>query len=500
MGAIIGIDLGTTFSAIAKLNDAGAPEIVKNALGQNITPSCIQFFEDGTAEVGEEARKSLFYHDANCIGRFKRKMGTPTTYTIRGEDLSPTDLSAIVLKKLVADATAKVGEISQVVVTVPACFGHDERQATMQAAKDAGLNVEYIIDEPTAAALYYGFKQQAGISGTYAVYDLGGGTFDVSIIQVTGQAVEVLSSDGVSELGGHDFDMALQKLFLAKFKDVTGESLDEADFDLNAAEEMKKSLSSRDSAKRRVNREVIEVTRQEFEEAVSTLLAQTVMMCETALIEAEISASDLQGVILAGGSTRIPAVQDTVRKVFGQEPTSVVNVDEVVALGAVLYAAYKGDRSVLSPLQNASVEKMDFAERTHRYFGTLSVGFQSERQVEKLQNSIIIPRNHPIPCSVTKTYLTISDNQQGVDCSVTETKSPETDPNFVKIIHEESLELPPGRPAGQEIEVTYGFDANVMMTCSFKDVATGRESTVNLVMASERRDGDSSPISRFEVE
>ncbi|MBT5226314.1 MAG: Hsp70 family protein, partial [Proteobacteria bacterium] len=342
MGAYVGIDLGTTFSAISHIDDTGRPTILHNAEEQNITPSCVAFY-DGEIHVGETARKAWGIDVDNVAARFKRDMGSTKTFGLDGKEFSPTELSAAVLKKLKSDAEDQIGEITEAVVTTPANFSQEAREATMAAAKQAGLNVKYIINEPTAAALYYAFKSGDELSGIYAVYDLGGGTFDVSVIQVSGQDVDVLASNGVARLGGDDFDHACQEIVSKKHQEEHGSELEGDDYLINDAEEEKKSLSSRKRVTAKVGRQVIEVRREEFEDAISHLVAQTEMLCEATIEEAGVEVSDIRGVFLAGGSTRIPAVQESIKRVFGQEPISTVNVDEVVALGAALYAAYKSD-------------------------------------------------------------------------------------------------------------------------------------------------------------
>lgn len=498
MTSFVGIDLGTTFSAVATIDDTGRPTIVHNHDGLNITPSVV-YFRDGVAEVGEDARKSLGINP-NCLGRFKRDMGTSVIYKIDAGEFTPTQLSAIVLKKLASDATASIGKITEAVVTIPANFSHEAREATMGAAKAAGLNVKYIINEPTAAALYYAFKNGDELSGIYGVYDFGGGTFDISIIRVDGQNVEVLATNGVAKLGGDDFDSALQKLVQAKFKQLTGENLEPEDFTKYEAEEQKKSLSKRDkvSFQIRAARKNIVVTRKEFEEAISSYIAQAQMNCESAVDEAKIELKDIKGVLLVGGSTRVPAVRESVKRVFGQEPIGTVNVDEVVALGAALYAAYKGDKTKLTAVQRNSVEKIKVSESTSKCFGTISLGHDEARGEAKLMNSILIRKGEKIPCSVTESFYTIRDGQQGVDCMVTESIAPETDPRFVKIIWKGSLALPPNRPADQEIKVSFAYDENQIMKCSFVDVATGRETKIDLTMASGEHSAEE--IEKFLVE
>lgn len=499
MATFIGIDLGTTYSAVAAIDETGRPYIVHNKDGVNITPSCVHFGDDDSVDVGEEARKILFLESDTTLGRFKRDMGTSATWDVRGNDVDPSALSALVLKKLLTDTSDSVGAVGEAVVTIPANFSHEARQATLEAAKEAGLNIKYIINEPTAAALYYAFKSGEELSGIYTVYDLGGGTFDVSIIRVDGQDVEVLSTNGVSRLGGDDFDSAILKLVQEKFKEKTGDDLQEEDFTKNDAEEEKKSLSKRDKVTVRVNRQLIDITREEFEEAISALISQAEMLCEATIEEAEIEISDIKGVFLVGGSTRIPAVTESVKRVFDQEPVSSVNVDEVVALGAALYAAYKGDKSELSSVQKTAIQKIKVGESTSKCFGTIAVMDNQVTNQEKLMNSLLIRKGDKIPCSVTESYYTIHDGQESVSCKVTESSAPETDPRFVKVIWEGDLELPAKRNAGQEIKITFSYDENQIMKCSFIDVASKREKSINLSMASSAGDSKSG-IDKFMVD
>ncbi len=499
MSAFIGIDLGTTFSAVATIDETGRPSIVCNDKGENITPSCVVEIKPGVMEVGEFARRQFGNAPETAAARFKRDMGTSVTHQIGGRPFTPTQLSTFILKKLLADAEQAIGSIGEAVVTIPANFAHEARDATMAAARDAGLNVHHIINEPTAAALYYAFKSGEELSGVYAVYDLGGGTFDISIIRVDGQDVNVLATNGVSKLGGDDFDTALQKLVRQKFKTLFGGELEDDDFTKNHAEEQKKSLSNRKQVTARVARELIDITRMEFEEAISTHVAQTEMLCEATLEEAGIDVADIKGVFLAGGSTRIPLVVESVKRVFEKEPISSVNVDEVVALGAVLYAAYKGDRSKLSVVQQKAIQRIKVAESTGKCFGTISVGHDRARDKAALVNSILIRKGEQIPCSVTESFYTVYEGQEAVNCKVTESTSAETDPRFVKVIWEGDLPLPPGRPANQEVRVTFSYDDNQIMKCSFVDVATQRETSIDLSMASTRSD-ETREVEKFLVE
>lgn len=498
MVAIIGIDLGTTFSAVATIDETGRPVIVSNRDGHNITPSCVTE-NDGVIEVGEFARRTWGNAPDRAAARFKRDMGTSATYTLNGRKFTPTELSTFVLIKLKKDTEAAIGPIGEVVVTVPANFATEARDATMAAAKAAGLNVQYIVNEPTAAALYYAFKSGQHLNGVYAVYDLGGGTFDISIIRVNGQNVEVLASNGISRLGGDDFDDVIRDVVTRKYKLAVNADLAPDDFTKNDAEEEKKSLSHRKRTTAKVARQLVDITREELEEAISSKVTQAEMLCEATAEEAGIDPSAVRGVFLAGGSTRIPFVQESVKRVFKQEPISTVNVDEVVALGAALYAAYKSDRTSLSAIQRNAIQKIKVAESTGKCFGTIAIEHDSTRDEQKLTNSIVIHKGERIPCSVTQSFYTIHDGQDGVHCRVTESTAPETDPRFVKIIWEGSLELPPGRPKGQEVKVTFAYDDNQIMRCSFVDVATGRSTTIDLSMASSKS-ADGEQIEKFLVE
>ena len=356
MSGFIGIDLGTTYSAISTIDEHGIPKIINNSEGQNITPSCIWIKGNKKYEVGEEARKELGAND-NVIARFKRDMGTKEKYSVNGENLTPTDCSALVLKKLFKDAQKEVGDIGETVVTVPANFGNEARVATLTAAKLAGLNEANIVEEPTAAAIYYAFEGELKLNGNYAIYDLGGSTFDVSIIKAEGIRINMVASEGVQKLGGEDFDVILQKIVKKKLKDEHDEVVDSQDYTKTDAEEDKKSLSKKESVNVRVNKKNVKVTRAEFEENISSLVTQTEMLCELILNEHNITAEEIQEVFLVGGSTRVPLVQQAVERVFKKKPIQSVNVDKAVVLGASIYAAIMPVQS--KPLvQQKSVNKI----------------------------------------------------------------------------------------------------------------------------------------------
>jgi len=499
MAAIIGIDLGTSFSVVAFLDKTGRPQIVPNRDSNNLTPSCVVQREHDLMEVGEFARRQWGNAPETAAARFKRDMGTSAQYEINGKLFSPTQLSTLVLKKLYADATLQLGPIGEAVVTIPANFAHEAREATLAAAKAAGLNVNFIINEPTAAALYYAFKHGHELNGIYAVYDFGGGTFDISIINVVGYDVEVLATNGIAKLGGDEFDQALQNIAARKYKEQTGKAISPDDYTKNHAEEDKKSLSLRKQVTRRVGRELIDIRRDEFEEAISSFVTQAEMLCEATIEEAKLSFADISGTLLVGGSTRVPIIRESVERLFGQPPITSENADEIVALGAALYSAYKSDKSNLSAAQRSAISRVTVTEKTGKCFGTYSVGFNAARNERSIINTIIIPKGSVIPCSVTETFFTMTAGQTAVNCEVTESTAPETDPRFVKLIWHGSLELPAGRPANQELRVTFSYDENQVMKCSFEDVGTGRRREVDISNKSSRAD-DASEIDQFLVE
>jgi molecular chaperone DnaK len=499
MGALIGIDLGTTFSAVATLDETGRPSIVHNQEGQNITPSCVSLDGPQLVLVGEVARRAWASSPKTAAARFKRDMGTSLIHQVGDRSFTPTELSALVLKKLLKDAEASIGPVDEAVVTIPANFANEAREATMAAATAAGLNVRYIINEPTAAALYYAFKSGQELHGHYAVYDLGGGTFDVSIIKVSGQQVEVVATNGVVRLGGDDFDLALHELVSRKYRSITGKDLPTRDYTRGDAEEDKKSLSNRRQVLIDVGGHTVTVTREEFEQVISSRVTQAEMLCEATLDEANLTASDIRAVFLAGGSTRIPAVRDSITRVFRQEPIATANVDEVVALGAALYVAYRSDRSQLSEVQRQSIQKIRVSETTSKCFGTLSLATSDATGAQRIENVVLITKGDKIPCSVTRTFYTVADGQTQVKCQLTESTAVESDPQFVKVVWSGYLEVPPNRPKEQPIEVTYAYDDNQIMRCTFVDKVSGRRTDVELSMTASDKQGLES-VDRFLVE
>ena len=373
----------------------------------------------------------------------------------------------------------------------------------MEAAQLAGLPTRFIINEPTAAALYYAHEQEESLNGVHVVYDLGGGTFDVSVIRVVDYDIEILATNGVAKLGGDDFDEALRTLVKKEFeKGSGGVFLDDSEYTRHDAEQDKKTLSNRQQKIIRVSsgghRAQFEISRQMFEEAISSMITQTVMLGEATMAEAGVTPQEVKEVFLAGGSTRIPAVKESVERTYGRSPKTAPNVDEVVSLGASLYAAYKGDSGLLNPLQRRAIEKINVTERTAKSYGLISIVTDENTKRQELANSTMIPRNTVIPASVVEMFYTTHDGQTMVECQVTEAAAPERDPRFVNIIWKGELPLPEGRPSGQAVRVTMGYDTNQIMNASFEDVETGKTAEVELHMASHSND-ETSPIERFKV-
>ena len=503
MSNIVGIDLGTTFSAIARMTEGGKPEIVPDFDGNNIVPSVVEFLGDKKFVVGHEAKDNIGLNDENIAKEVKRDMGEDKTYEFFGETHTPISISALILKKLKTDfeSNSKYGAITSVVVTVPANFTNNAREATKKAAEMAGLNLEYTINEPTAAALAYAAESGSELKGTYVIYDLGGGTFDCTIAKIDGQSIDIKTSMGVAQLGGKDFDKAIINIVAEKYKAETGNELDEKLFTTNHAEDVKKKLSRKDNASARnldALGTVIKVTKEEFETATSNLIAQAEIAVENALENTGDKPSDITDVILVGGSSRMPMVKDSLTKIFGKEPQMFGNPDELVALGAALYAAYKSDSEDLNPLQRQSIAKMGLTEAAPFYFGTIY------KDTETDQNYVqtVIKKDAAIPCEFTEKGYTIVDNQVAVNCSVTQCSEDIKDPEIVDIIWEGLLDLPEGRKAGQEITTTYGYKEDGTMTCVFKDVSSGNVVDVDLRIGQGEVSSveDDIDLDEFEVE
>jgi molecular chaperone DnaK len=508
MANIIGIDLGTTYSAIARLDPTGRPEIVRDPEGQNLTPSVVLVEGPEALVVGQDAKQESYTDQEDRVAEgFKRRMDSQEAYERGGISFTPTQLSAFVLRKLVQGATETIGEIQKAVVTVPANFANKARTATVEAGRIAGIEVEHIVNEPTAAAFYYASTQD--VNGRVAVYDLGGGTFDISIVNVRGQDVEVLASAGNARLGGKDFDDKLLELLRKRYEAETGQAFEFGDQHLDGGkhlEDLKKTLSKRDSVTARIRAPDgsalnLEVSRADFEESISTLITKAEMLVEAAMEEAGIQPGDLNHAVLVGGSTRVPAVRTSVERLFGQSPLTSVNVDEVVALGAALYAGYKADATELSAAQAGAMSNVNLAEICNHFFGTVIIDIDTTMGRAAKAVAVIIRKNVKVPASHSETYYTMADGQTNVHCVVTQSTTDETDPRWVTTVWEGDLgPLPPGRPQGQEIRVTYSYDENSIMHCHFEDVASGTPKEVRLDVKEGERSADRVDVDQFLIE
>jgi len=493
MSNIVGIDLGTTFSALAVLNQLGKPEIVPNADGERITPSAIYFSKDEkqVVSVGKEALRQRIEDVSRSVRWVKRSMGEKEyAEKLAGRSWTPAELSALILRKLKDECTEQIGPISDAVITVPAYFDEVRRKATMDAGQIAGLNVVAIINEPTAAALYYASTQD--VSGRIMVFDLGGGTFDVTVMDVAGTQIDIISSDGNHKLGGYDFDQKLVERFDREYQKAKGCSLyptreARAKYE-DEAELAKMSLSKRPRVK--VVLEglegslPLEIKREDFEEDISSYMATIDMYIEKVLDESKSSPSDITNVLLVGGSSRLPIIQSRLEKLFGFPPIKSVNLDECVALGAAIYAGIRVSKENPSRIGESARKELGKIQMTdvctHSY-GTICIGVIDEKSEQYgLRNDIILKKNTPLPCTKTVTYYTPTDGQAVINARVTQGE--DSDPEYANILAEQKFELPANRKAGCPINVTYSYDVNQRMHCEFLDKESGRKLEMDIDM------------------
>lgn len=468
MAEYVGIDLGTTLSGLAYLKPDGNPEIVPNADGERLTPSVV-FFDahEDVKLVGSAARDGG--EPDRTIFQIKRHMDDPEHLVeIDGKKWTPAEISALILSKLKRDCSKICGDINEVVITVPANFNELARKSTIAAAEMAGMKVKRLVNEPTAAAVYYAHSQ--GVKGRILVYDLGGGTLDTTILEVEGDNIKILTSEGARHLGGSNFDDILLEAYAEQYKKQTGAELfsDERHRRrvLQATEDAKKMLSKL----QRVNDTVandqnsgiarIDLSREHFEKMIRNMLTRTVFLVEQALDSAKLKTSDIDHVVLVGGSTRIPKVKTILEKMFGKTPKSCGNVDECVALGAALFAK-----------KSAKIQEVCNAS-----YGTLAMVYNAKTKEEKLMNSIVIPKNTPIPCSRTQVYQTSEDNERIIEVDITQGEDP--DAKYIDVIGRITLDVPAGRPKGCEIAVTFSYDENQRVRALVVDKQSGRSKEV----------------------
>ncbi len=495
MSSFVGIDLGTCFSAIAYIDKTGRPQIIPNKDGENITPSVVSLRKDGDRddiEVGTLAYTTWGYDKKNTAARFKRQMHEDTLIEMGGNKYTPARLSAYVLEELVKDAKSTIKDIEEVVISIPANFPNIARVATLEAGKIAGLNVNFIVNEPVGAALGYAFLNQEAYEGIYAVYDFGGGTFDFSVIEIKSKEFNVLATNGIQKCGGDDLDQILFELIESKYKDITGENIEFEEFNTTHSEKAKKALSTRERHQVKVGKEIIEIDRKEFEEAIETLVLQTEVIVKKTLEEASLSPINVNEVFLVGGSTRVPAIKRVVEQLFEGKVTQSINPDEVVALGAAIFAGMKGDKSKMNPAGQATIAKLSVNDISSKCFGTIYL----DTYVGKSFNKVIIEKGEQLPCSRTERFELISDFQESITCRITESVAPEENIDFVNVLWEGVLDLsnPNETRVGDPIDVTYSYDENQVMHCEFKEIRSGISKKVNLDLYKFNTSGSSEDI------
>ena len=484
MSKIIGIDLGTTNSCVAVM-EGGKPVVVANTEGARTTPSVVAFTKTGERLVGEPAKRQAVTNAEKTISSIKREMGTDYKKEIDGKKYSPQEISAMILQKLKADAENYLGEkVSEAVITVPAYFNDAQRQATKDAGKIAGLDVKRIINEPTAAALAYGLDNEK--EQKIMVYDLGGGTFDVSIIEIGDGVIEVLSTSGDNRLGGDDFDQKITDYMIAEFKKQEGVDLSTDKMALQrlkeAAEKAKKELSSATTTN--INLPFItataegpkhfdmNLTRAKFDELTRDLVDRTAVPVQNALKDAGITASELGQVLLVGGSTRIPAVQDKVKQLTGKEPSKSLNPDECVAIGASIQGGKLAGDACAGEVLLLDVTPLSLSIET--------MGGVATRLIE---------RNTTIPTRKSQIFSTAADNQTAVDINVVQGERQFARDN--KSLGQFRLDgIPPARRGVPQIEVTFDIDANGIVNVSAKDLGTGKEQHITITAGSNMSDDE----------
>ena len=484
MGKIIGIDLGTTNSCVAVM-EGGKPVVITNAEGMRTTPSVVAFTKTGERVVGEPAKRQAVTNADKTISSIKREMGTDYKVTIDDKKYSPQEISAMILQKLKSDAENYLGEkVTEAVITVPAYFNDAQRQATKDAGKIAGLDVKRIINEPTAAALSYGLDNEN--EQKIMVYDLGGGTFDVSIIEIGDGVIEVLSTAGDNKLGGDDFDNVITQYMLDEFKKQEGVDLSTDKMAMQrlkeAAEKAKKELSSATTTN--INLPFItataegpkhfdmNLTRAKFDELTAHLVERTAGPVNSALNDAGMTASELSKVLLVGGSTRIPAVQDKVQQLTGKEPFKGINPDECVAIGASVQGGKLAGDAGAGDILLLDVTPLSLSIET--------MGGVATRLIE---------RNTTIPTKKSQIFSTAEDNQSAVDINVVQGERQFAKDN--KSLGRFRLDgIAPARRGVPQIEVTFDIDANGIVNVSAKDLGTGKEQHITITAGSNMSDED----------
>ena len=484
MGKIIGIDLGTTNSCVAVM-EGGKPTVIANTEGSRTTPSVVAFTKNGERLVGEPAKRQAVTNADKTVSSIKRHMGSDYRVNIEGKKYSPQEISAMILQKLKSDAEGYLGEkVTEAVITCPAYFNDAQRQATKDAGKIAGLDVKRIINEPTAAALAYGLDNEK--EQKIMVYDLGGGTFDVSIIEIGDGVIEVLATNGNNHLGGDDFDQRITDYMIRDFKNKEGIDVSGDKMALQrlreAAEKAKKELSSATTTN--INLPFItanetgpkhfemDLTKAKFDELTADLVDATAEPVRKALADAGVSASELGKVLLVGGSTRIPAVQEKVKALTGHEPSKTLNPDECVAIGAAIQGGKLAGDAGAGDILLLDVTPLSLSIET--------LGGVATKLIE---------RNTTIPTKKSQIFSTAADNQTAVDIHVVQGERQFARDN--KTLGQFRLDgIPPARRGVPQIEVTFDIDANGIVNVSAKDLGTGKEQHITITSGSNMSDDE----------